>query len=307
MALRAVTGDGASAVYTTSGPDQCISFTRISLMATNGMKRNWRINVLAGPGSGNVIGQYIQCQLAQKGYTAPFLQTGTHYLITVPPVVYSGQKFWITVTVVDSANSIKTEYCGTTSFTSTDPTANMEGFPMDTYNYTWSSNVAPCNSGSDNGVKLFYSVQFTRLGMQTIIAMDITDGSITGVTALMVVGVDVKLTKKDPLAISATGDVVQFRICWSNYSSSSALSFVITDAVPMGTTYIQQIATNHVCGTTSPIVYDLAFSTATSSTPPGTFTTTTGTPLTETRWLRWSIKSVDVNTTGCACFKVKVD
>jgi len=107
--------------------------------------------------------------------------------------------------------------------------------------------------------------------------------------------------------VAASGDTVQFKICWSNYSSASALSFVITDAVPRGTTYVPDTATNHLCGATIPVTFDLAYSTATSSTPPAAFTTTAGSPLGAARWLRWTVKSVGIHTTGCACFKISVD
>ena len=58
-----------------------------------------------------------------------------------PPIVFIGQSFWITVVVVDQTSTTKTDYCGTTSFTSTDPAAKLESGAMDGYNFTWTSNV----------------------------------------------------------------------------------------------------------------------------------------------------------------------
>jgi len=237
----------------------------------------------------------------EKGYTSPFLSSGVHYNIITPPVVYSGQIFWITVIVATGLGGTKTDYSGTTTFTSTDSAALIENTSMDIYNYTWVPAI-------DGGIRMFFRVCFTKLGMQNIIAADIMDGSITGLAVVMVVGVDVKLFKEPRLMVAASGDTVQFRICWSNYSSGSALSFVITDAVPMGTTYVPQVASNHICGTTKPIVYDLAYATSQSSMPPGTgWVTTVGTPTANTFWIRWTIRSVDINTTGCVCFRVSVN
>src|SRR5207244_2871806 len=112
-----------------------------------------------------------------------------------------GQSFWITVVVVDVGGGTKTDYCGTTSFTGTDPGGRIEATGMDGYNYAWDSNDpgatcagAGCVNGCDNGVKLFLNVSLSRLGFQTIVAVDTVDGSITGLAALQVVGADVKLS-----------------------------------------------------------------------------------------------------------------
>jgi uncharacterized repeat protein (TIGR01451 family) len=173
---------------------------------------------------------------------------------------------------------------------------------MDTYNYAW----VPA---SDKGIHIFFRVSFTKIGMQTIVASDTMDGSIVGLAAIMIVGVDVQFFKEPRLSVAASGDTVNFKICWSNYSSASALSFVITDAVPKGTTYVPQVASNHICGTTSAIAYDFAYSTSQTSSPPagGSWTTTTVTPSPPVYWLRWTIKSVGIDTSGCACFKVSVN
>jgi len=104
---------------------------------------------------------------------------------------------------------------------------------------------------------------------------------------------------------------VQFWICWSNYSSATAYSFTITDAVPMGTTYVPELASQAVCGQNGP--YDssvsLAASASTTTTPPTNFSTVNpgSTAGATTRWLRWTVRDVYVNSSGCVCFKVVVN
>jgi uncharacterized repeat protein (TIGR01451 family) len=310
VSVRCQSSDGYDSVYTTNDTDECVSFKAIT-NAAGGARRNWRITVLSSPpalNSGDCIGQWIACNIGEKFYTAPFLQRGVFYDITVPPTVFVGEEFWITVTVVETNYNIKEDYCGTSSFTATDPGAKIEGVPMDTYNYTWHSSKAACSgSPNDNGKKVFVKVSFTKLGMQTIVASDIADGSITGLATVMVVGVDVKLNKEPRLGIQASGDNVVFKVCWSNFSDASAMTFVVTDAVPMGTTYVTVGGTaNLICGPVrgpAPVI-DVAYSTATSTTPPATFTT--GNPVAGTRWLRWTVKHVYIESTGCVCFNVSV-
>jgi uncharacterized repeat protein (TIGR01451 family) len=221
-------------------------------------------------------------------------------------VVFAGQSFWLTVVVVDQTNATKTDYCGTTSFTSTDPAAKIENGNMDTYNFTWSStsncNVVP----NEDGVRIFFNVVFNKLGQQTLIAADTIDGTITGFASIMVVGVDVKLTKVPRLVSGASGDLVKFSVCWSNYSSASAFTFVITDAIPMGTAFFPEASTAAFdCGSTLPMNARVAYSTATSTTPPAAFTEAN--PVAGTRWLRFTIPQIGINTTGCACYRVSVN
>ena len=213
--------------------------------------------------------------------------------------------------VVDIGGNTNTDYCGTTSFTSTDPTALIGGGAMDTFNFTWSSSVMCPAAPDENGVKMFVNVILNRLGLQTIVGADTVDGSITGLTTIMVVGADVRLTKQQGLTIAASGDTVQFRICWSNYSSASAFTFVMTDAVPMGTVYVPEAASLLWCGDSDGVAIAVGYSTATSATPPApaSFVTITGgtAPAVGTRWLRWTAYNAGVGTTGCACFKVQVN
>ncbi len=309
MAVRAVTGDGVQDTYTTGGPDQCVMFNGFTAISNN-TKRNIRINLLAGGAQGNMLAMYIHYTDAQRMYTAPFMSIGVHYDILIPPVVYIGQSVWLTVVVVDAAGGTKVDYCGTTTFTSTDPGAKIQNTAMDIYNYTWSSVSGACGSAPyDDGVRLFVNVFFTRLGTQTIIASDTVDGSIIGLAATLVVGVDVKLFKEPRFTSGASGDTVSFRVCWSNYSSSSAFTFVITDAVPMGTTFVPEAGTAALdCGNTGGVAPAVAYSQATSVTPPAAFTSANPTNApSPTRWLRWTIPSVGVNTTGCVCYRVTVN
>jgi uncharacterized repeat protein (TIGR01451 family) len=224
-------------------------------------------------------------------------------------VAYSGIPFWITIIVMDSGGGTKVDYCGTSSFTSTDPAAMIQGSGMDAYNFTWASSSVPCNAGSDNGIKIFFSVTFNKLGLQTLVATDVTDGSINGLATFMVVGVDVKLFKEPRLMIAASGDTVRFKVCWSNYSSASAFSFTITDAVPRGTVYVPDNVTAMDCGSTDGVTMKVSYSTSAVALPPnGSFTTVpSGSLPSGVQWLRWEVPVVGVQTTGCACFRISVD
>jgi len=302
--IQATTSDGFVGTYTTNGSDQAVAFMNFTALAAD-QRRNIRVNLIAGGSA--MIGLYNQCSLVEKGYTAPFLSAGVHYTIIAPPVVFSGQNFWITVIVESGLGGTQTDYCGTSSFTSTDPTGQMAGSAMDAYNYTWSSSVAPCGGAPfPNGVKLFMNVIFSKLGVQTIVASDTVDGSITGLTTVMVVGVDVKLTKTPQLTVGASGDIVRFSVCWSNYSSASAFTFVITDAIPMGTVFVPEAGTAAFnCGNTDGLAPLVAYSLTASVTPPATFTESN--PTAGTRWLRFTLPMSGVQTTGCVCYRVSIN
>jgi uncharacterized repeat protein (TIGR01451 family) len=292
---------GYSAAYTTNGTDQCVLFTAITAQG-KGTKANYQMTVTGGA----ALCIMNMDRITEKGYTAPFLALGTHYEITVPPVAYVGTPIWITVVVVDASADTKTDYCGTTSFTSTDPTAQMGGSPMDAFNFTWSSVVACTSAPDENGVKVFVNVIFNKLGFQTIVASDTTDGSITGLAALQVVGVDLKFTKTPRLVIAASADTVQFKICWSNYSSASAFTLVLTDAVPVGTTFVPEAASTGLsCGNTDGVA--VAVSTLTTAAPPLPASFTTANPVAGTRWLRWTVPYAGILTTGCACFRITIN
>ncbi|MEK7477638.1 MAG: hypothetical protein AAB152_18620 [Candidatus Coatesbacteria bacterium] len=301
-AIRCVDDVGLSTTYTTTGPDQCISFIGF---ANPVRKRNVRVTRVGG--SGNVIAQYMNAG-PDKGFTAPFLPVGTYYSFVTPPVVYVGQSFWITVVIMDQSGSTKTDYCGTTSFTSTDPSAKIEGSAMESFNFTWSS-VSACNAApNENGVKLFLNLTLTRLGMQSIVANDLLDGSITGLGVVSVVGVNVQYEGSPRLTIAASSDTVQFKVCWSNYSAASAFTFVMTDAVPVGMTFVPEAGSSALmCGGNWGGAGAVAYSTLASATMPLAASFSTGNPVAGTRWLRWTAPVVGVRTTGCACFRVTVN
>ena len=295
--VRETTDDNAySATYTTNGSDQCVAFRNIATVTSGGHR------IVKWQSTNPVIAMYNECQPSHKFFTAPFVQVGVHYMIIAPPVAYVGQNFWITIVVVEAAGGTKNDYVGTTSFTSTDPKAQIQSSAMDSYNYAWIL--------ANAGVKIFINVNFSQLGLQTLIAADTLDGSITGITGIMIVGADVKLEKRQKLSVAASGDTVQFQICWSNYSSATAYSFTITDAVPMGTTYVPELASLAMCMASGPVPgFSMAASASTTTTPPTNFATVNpgSTAGGTTRWLRWTIRDAYVNSSGCVCFKVVVN
>ncbi len=306
MVVRATTEDGYSATYTTTGPDQPISFCAITeLVASCGT--NYKVDLLT-PNGDKIIGMANATYFTERHYAAPFLSAGTHYEIFAPPVVYIGQNFWITVVVVKLGGATDVDYCGTSSFTSTDPGAKIEGTTLGTYGFAWSSSTKCSAVPNENGVKVFVNVTMTRLGLQTLIATDDNDGSITGLTAIMVVGADIRLDKLQKLTVAASSDTVQFRVCWSNYSSASAFNFTINDAIPMGTTYLPEAGTWMLdCGNVDNLGLTVSYSTATTTTVPTAASWVTANPIAGTRWLRWTVPVAGVQVTGCACYRVTVN
>jgi uncharacterized repeat protein (TIGR01451 family) len=298
------TSEGVSATYTTNAPDETVSFQRMTTLGT-GEKRNIRMTLLT---AGAVVCQYIMCQHGDaKFFTAPFLRRGTFYSILTPSTVFSGQSFWMTVVVTSDLGGTRVDYCGATSFTGTDPTATIEGTAMESFNFTWSSSFGCSAVPDENGVKLFLNVTFNRLGLQSLVAIDATDGSITGLGIVNVVGADVKLWKEPRLSVAASGDTVRFRICWSNYSSASAFTFVITDAVPVGTAFVPEASSAALdCGNTDGVAVLVSYTTATTPAMPPAGSFLGGNPVAGTRWLRWTVPSAGVQTTGCACFRVAI-
>ncbi|MEK7767982.1 MAG: hypothetical protein AAB368_17255, partial [bacterium] len=114
------------------------------------------------------------------------------------------------------------------------------------------------------------------------------------------------LTKTPPLQVVSSGDIVQFKICWSNYSTATASMFTINDEIPSGMVYYPDVSTNHLCGATSGVAgITPAYSTDGGSaytTMPGGGPGTTGVTN-----LRWTVPAVGVMTTGCVCYKVTVN
>ena len=72
--------------------------------------------------------------------------------------------------VVDQGNTTKTDYCGTSSFTATDPLARIENTNMDSYNFTWSA-AATCNvAPNEDGFKVFVNVTFTGVPLASVVS-----------------------------------------------------------------------------------------------------------------------------------------
>ncbi len=318
MYINAKSEDGYDSTYKSSGPDQCVMFLELTNPDEKAVpsKRNYKFTVVDDPitypdrSLGDVITICCMTWATEKSYTAPFLRTGTHYYLMTPPIVYVGQRFWMTVVVLDATGGTKEDYCGTAGFTSTDALAQIEMLPMGSYSYVWSNDTpgSLCDTGSDNGIKLFVNASLSTIGLHTIVASDMLDGSITGLGTISVVGVDVKLTKEPGLRISASGDTVQFKICWSNYSSGSAENFVITDRIPGGMTYLPDLGGNHLCGGTYD-TSDIGVAYSITDNAPGSFSSADPAATTPAgvTWLRWTVPAAGIRTTGCVCFKARVN
>ncbi len=96
----------------------------------------------------------------------------THYTVSAPGTATAGTAISISVTAFDPFNNIATGYRGIAHFTSTDAVATL---PAD---YTFLA--------ADNGVHVF-SATLKTAGSKTITATDTVTGSITGVTAAIIV------------------------------------------------------------------------------------------------------------------------
>lgn len=297
-----VSGDSYFAAYTTTGPDQAVVFQGLTPPA-GGARRNWKLTVAGGS---PVTVQSSGCGLERDNRIPPFLTAGNRYRIIAPAVAYAGQSFWITVVALDAAGATKADYSGTTEFTSPDPGAKIEGVAMDSFSYAW----APAG---DQGVRLFVNVVVDRLGPQAICAMDGLDGSIMGLGSVMVVAADVKLAKEPALAVGGIGDTMRFRISWSNYSSASASNCVITEALPPGAVYVPDSLSTTLEGASAPLTYGVdwvaAYSTSTNvaDPSPASFVTTGGAPPDNARWLRWTLATVGVNTSGTFFYRFRYD
>jgi uncharacterized repeat protein (TIGR01451 family) len=122
------------------------------------------------------------------------------------------------------------------------------------------------------------------------------------------VGADVRISKEPKFSVQASGDTVKFRVCWSNYSSASAFTFVITDALPRGTAFVPEAALSAFdCGNTDGGVPLVSYSTLATPTVPTAASFTTGLPVTGTRWLRWTLPMAGVQTSGCICYRLSIN
>ncbi len=93
----------------------------------------------------------------------------THFSVVAPATATIGTAFTVTVSALDSANSLVTTYAGTVQFTSTDGQA-----------------VLPTNSTLINGSSSF-TVSLKTMGGQQITAADTATASITGTSSPIVV------------------------------------------------------------------------------------------------------------------------
>jgi uncharacterized repeat protein (TIGR01451 family) len=239
---------------------------------------------------------------------APVPGSADSYRIIAPEVVGCSAPFWITVVALDAVGDTKTDYCGTTDFTSTDVTATIAGTPMAAYNYTWKSSVACSGVPNDDGVRVFVNVVLRLPGLQTITAADTVVPATNGLASIMVGCPDVKLTGSPRLVVADSGTTVQFRACWSNYGTDSVFSFLITDAVPTNMAFVPEASVAALDGgNTHGLPLTVGYSTVATPMPPAPDSFADGNPVSGTRWLRWTVPEVGVATTGCACFRVKVD
>jgi len=93
----------------------------------------------------------------------------THFSVTAPANVVSGDAFSFSVTALDSTNNVATGYTGTVHFSSSDPSA-----------------ILPANSTLTNGAGTFQAT-LHQLPSQTITATDTVNATITGTSNSIVV------------------------------------------------------------------------------------------------------------------------
>lgn len=99
--------------------------------------------------------------------------TATHFAISAPATTVSGAALSFTVTALDAANNVATNYVGTAHFTSTDGAGTL---PTD-YTFT----------GADAGVRTFAGAVLRTAGARTITATDTVTAAITGTSSSITV------------------------------------------------------------------------------------------------------------------------
>jgi hypothetical protein len=152
-------GNGASATFTTTNPVNT---------DVNG-------NAMVSASANSIPGAYTVSATA-TGYTGPadFSLTNTagpatHLAVTAPPNATAGSQLTITVTALDAANNVDTNYVGTVHFTKTDSGAGS-AVPVD-YTFTL----------ADAGTRTFTNgVTYVTSGTQTVTATDTVTNTITG-------------------------------------------------------------------------------------------------------------------------------
>ena len=132
MRVRVQSSNFADSTYETDGPDQCIAFGAISALDWDA-RATYRFQLDPAGTQGEMMAMYHEAEFREKFFAAPFVNTGLHYDVIAPESVFSGQAFWITVAAILGTGSTKLDYTGTSSFTSTDPAALIEGTGMDVF------------------------------------------------------------------------------------------------------------------------------------------------------------------------------
>jgi len=161
-----------------------------------------------------------------------------YYRIVAPPVVTSGVPFWITVVVVsDLDGNTRTDYCGTSLFTSTDPAAVIDGTPMDAFDFAWSSSTACSAPPDEDGVSGF-SVILTGTGTRVIALSDTVSGDIAGV-AIVTVTAPSGLTALLVQTPDSPGNLqsVTYRLVVTNTGTSTISALEVVDTVSAGIDY----------------------------------------------------------------------
>jgi subtilase family serine protease len=120
-------------------------------------------------GRGSPIANLVVADLVGSTTTTA---TTTHFTVTASSSTTAGATFSITVTALDSSNSVTSAYVGTVYFTSSDTGATLPS------NYTFTS--------ADNGVHTFTNVKLVLAGSQTISVFDKTNSTILGSATLKV-------------------------------------------------------------------------------------------------------------------------
>jgi Galactose oxidase, central domain len=96
----------------------------------------------------------------------------THFSVTAPATVSAGSDFSLTVTALDAANNVATDYSGKVTFTSSDGHAALP------------SSLPTLVGGTGT-----FTVALSSVGKQTITATDLANSTITGVTGSITVAI----------------------------------------------------------------------------------------------------------------------
>ncbi len=149
------------------------------------------------------------------------------YRIAAPPSHFTTEDFWVTVVVLDVAGTTRADYCGTTSFTSTDPLALINGVPMGSFTFAWSSSLACSSPPDEDGITGFW-IRLPSAHSSDFLNLRDAGTPVTLGGQSIAQGIPLVTWETATPSVAKAGDLVEYRISFSNESNVSGWSVMIT-------------------------------------------------------------------------------